>query len=252
MNRSLKRNRSGQVLVISALLVAIILLSTAAYVVEVEKNVPTISGEKHVFFGHLEAFRNAMISALANATNGGSHESLASDLADLQTFITSHSYEAMLTVNYSLCKTAPYADGLWIDWNSGEGQGISSACVSFHLSSQSATEKAELYQTVNLTTSLNVSCKCIQLNETTKQVNLNLMIKNEDKPALAQSLAFSYQNDGEWITVYSPVIEDFGNGAYAASFFAQTNEAGGLLHISVRCLDRRGIMVGAEVQCNDA
>ena len=70
--RSFRRDKSGQVIIVSALLVALLLLSTALYVIEVGKQVPTVdAGESNVFLGYKQSTRSTLISALANATDGG-------------------------------------------------------------------------------------------------------------------------------------------------------------------------------------
>ena len=63
--RNLKHNSSGQVIIITALLVATLLLSTAIYVIETEKEVPTVeTGEENVFPAYQQSIRNTLISAL--------------------------------------------------------------------------------------------------------------------------------------------------------------------------------------------
>src|SRR5665647_1493552 len=100
--RSFKRDKSGQVLVFTALLVALLLLSTAIYVIEVEKDVPIVNAsEGNVFSAYKQSTRSTLISALANATNGGNSNILGADLHELKTFIRSNSYQSMLTIDYS-------------------------------------------------------------------------------------------------------------------------------------------------------
>src|SRR5208283_402865 len=95
--RSLKRNSSGQVIIITALLVASLLLSTAIYVFETEKEVPTANTEENnAFPGYQQSTKNTMISALSNVTNGGDSGVLTADLNKLTAAITNDSYQAIL------------------------------------------------------------------------------------------------------------------------------------------------------------
>ena len=129
--RNLKHNSSGQVIIITALLVASLLLSTAIYVFETEKEVPTAdTGEENVFPAYQQSIRNTLISALANVTNGGNPSVLTDDLNELNAAITNDSYQAMLQMNYTPLNVAPYQNGIWISWGA-DGQGVSSAYVSF-------------------------------------------------------------------------------------------------------------------------
>jgi len=81
--RSLKHNKSGQVIIITALLVALLLLSTSIYVIETEKEVPQAgTNENTVFPAYKQSTINTVISALANATNGGDSSVLTNDLTN--------------------------------------------------------------------------------------------------------------------------------------------------------------------------
>ena len=116
-NRSFRRNTSGQVIVITALLVALLLLSTAIFVIETEKNVPTSGADSNdVFPAYQQSARSTLISALANITNGGDVGILTSDLNQLQSAITSHSYQAILEMDCTPLNSAPYQNGVWISW----------------------------------------------------------------------------------------------------------------------------------------
>src|SRR3989304_7362015 len=81
MKRQRCRQNSGQVLVITSLILLLLLFSTALYVAETEKNTPISYAEEDISF---VAYRlgtvHSVISALANISNGGSVEVLAEDL----------------------------------------------------------------------------------------------------------------------------------------------------------------------------
>lgn len=247
--RSFKRNSSGQVLIVTALLVSLLLLSTALYVIEVEKEVPTVdAGEGNVFSGYKQSARSTLISALANATSGGDRGILAADLTELKTAILSHSYQALLTMDYNTVNSSSYQNGFLISWGTN-GQGISSVYATFVFASSSPSATSNLEYAINVTSEVNLSGNYQQLNDTTKQVNLTVNILNEGKPALAHNFTFSYQNATDWIRVDSPNTTNFGNGTYATSFYAETPQPNDPLVVSVLSQDERGIFVGANVTC---
>lgn len=247
--RSFRQDRSGQVLIVSALLVALLLLSTALYVIEVGKEVPTVdASETNVFSGYQQSVRSTLISALANATDGGTSDILGIDLAELNTVILSNSYQALLTIDYNTLNSSSYQKGVWISWGAN-GQGVSSAYASFVFASSSPSATSNMEYAVNVTSAVNLSGNCQQLNETTKQVQLTVNILNEGKVALAQNFTISYQNATDWVAVDSPSITSFGNGTYTVSFNAQTPQLSDPLVVSLLCQDERGIFVGANLTC---
>ena len=247
--RSFKRDSSGQVLIVTALLVSLLLLSTALYVIEVGKEVPTVdASEGNVFSGYQQSARSTLISALANTTNGGGSDILGTDLNELKTVILSHSYRAMLTMDYNTQNSSSYQNGFLISWGAN-GQGVSSAYATFVFASSSPSATSNLEYSVNVTSAVHLSGNYHQLNDTTKQVNLVVNVLNEGKAALAQNYTFSYQNETDWIAVDSPSITSFDNGTYAVSFNAQTPQPYDPLVVSLLCQDERGIFVGANITC---
>ena len=247
--RSFRRDSSGQVLIVSALMVALLLLSTALYVIDVGKEIPTVdANQDNVFSGYQQSTRSALISALANVTCGGNADILWGDLAELKTAILSDSFQAMLTIDYSTLNSSGYQDGFWISWGA-DGQGVSSAYAIFALASYGSSSTSDLKYAVNVTSSVSLSGNYNQLNATAKQVNLTAKVLNEGKAALAHNFAFSYQNATDWIAVDSPNTINIGNGTYTAAFTAETPELNDPLVVSLLCQDTRGISIGANVTC---
>ena len=245
-----RRNCSGQVLIVSALLVAILLLSTALYVIEVGKQVPIASTETDVFFDYQQTVRNTLISALANVTDNGSSSILGTDLAELNTAILSSSYQALLTMEYTLLNSSNYQNGLWVSWGT-HGLGVSSAYASFRFESSIPSASSNIEYAVNVTSTVKINGDYHQIDYTTKQVNLTVNMLNEGKAALAHNFIFSYQNIADWVPADSPSIASFGNGTYTASFNAKTTTLNDPLVVSLRCQDARGIFVGANLTCTD-
>ena len=254
-NRNFKRHNSGQVIVITALMVALVLLSTAIFVVETEKDVPTGGSDtNNVFSAYEQAARSTLISALANVTNGGNPSVLTTDLNELDSLIASHSYESILQMSFTPLNEASYENGIWISWST-DGQGISSAYVTLNVNSTGTSSTSTLEYAVNVTSQADLSGNYLQLNGTLNQVNLTVNVLNEGKPALAQNFTFYYEDGASsaenWTQVTSPSVTDFGNGTYAVSFDAQTQQPGDPLLASMHCQDQRGILVDANVTCNN-
>jgi hypothetical protein len=253
-NRNLKRDTSGQVIVITALMVALVLLSTAIFVIETEKNVPTGDNDtNNVFLAYQQAARSTLISALAKVTNRGDPSVLTADLNELDSLITSHSYESILQMNFTLLNEAQYRNGIGI-WGT-DGQGIASVYVTFDVNSTGASSTSSLEYAINVTSQVNLSGSYLQLNGTLNQVNLTVNVLNEGKPALAQNFTLYYEDatssTENWTQVTSPSITDFGNGTYEVSFNAQTQQPGDPLLASIQCLDQRGILICANVTCTN-
>jgi hypothetical protein len=240
------------VIIITALLVASLLLSTAIYVIETEKAVPTVgTNENNVLNECEQCAKSTLISALANITNGGETNVLDSDLSELNSVITSNSYQAILQMDYAPQNEAPYQNGLCISWGT-DGQGVSSAYVSFAFNSSGSSSSSSLQCNVNVTSEVNLSGNYVQLDGSLTKANLSVNVLNEGSPALAQSFTFYFENPTEgWVQVASPNINDFGNGTYVVSFTAETDMISNPLIVSMICQDQRGIAIGANVTCTN-
>jgi hypothetical protein len=247
--RNLRRNNSGQVIIITALLVVTLFLSTAIYVIQTEKNVPAVvANQNDVLTEYEQSIKNTLISALANITNGGDTSFLTADLTELNAAFISHSYRAMLQMVFAPLNTAPYHDGVWVLWGPN-GQGISSAYVGFDLNYSASSSFSGLKFDSNVTSEINLSGKYLQINNTINQVDLIVNVLNEGKPALAQNFTFSFQNSAEWIPASSPEIINFGNGTYEVLFDAVTDQPSNPFIVSGLCQDQRGIVIGANTTC---
>ena len=249
--RGLRQDNSGQVIIVTALLVASLLLSTSIYIIETEKTVPTTGTDiNNVLTQYEQSSGSTLISALANVTNGGNPDVLSFDLNELNTVITSFSYQGIVQMNYIPLNDASYQNGIWISWGT-DGQGISSAYVSFVFNSSAASAASNMAFDSNVTTEVNVNGNYQPLHSGITQINLTVNVLNEGNPALAQNFTFYFENTtGGWNQVNSPAIDDFGNGTYAVSFTAQTGQLSSPLTVSTLCQDQRGITVKANVTCS--
>jgi hypothetical protein len=248
------RRNAGQVLIIVSLIVTMLLLSTALYIAETEKDVPVYETEvEPAFSAYKLGTMHTIISALSNISNGGSTDILVADLNRFNSVVGNHSFNAIFKMEFTPFSMAPYQSGVWIDWGSS-GKGVSSAYVNFILNSSGTSATCYSEYAVNVTSELDVSGEYTLLNGTLKQVTLTCSVLNEGKSALARNFTVYYEQDGslspeEWVQVASPSITDYGNGTYLMSFTAETTNPDDPLLVSVHCHDLRYIFIKANATC---
>jgi hypothetical protein len=250
--KSVNSRNSGQALIITSLIIAMLLLSTVYYVFEIKrsatKNQTTINST--IIATKLGAV-NTVISALANFSSGGDREVLTANLNKLSSTLRNHSYDSKCDLQFAPLNISPYEDGMWISWGYN-GSGVSSAFVTFliNFSGPSATCNSE-YET-NITTTLTLE-GVYTSNGTEKSVNLTCRMYNEKEPALANDITVFYQNepDGSW-TIVDPSnnlnMIDYGNGTYFMSFDAHVQN---ILQVSASAHDLRDICVAANATCTE-
>jgi len=248
--KSVNRRTSGQALIITSLVIAMLLLSTVYYVFEIQRNV---SKSETTADSTLKTVKpstvNTIVSALANFTNGGEREILASDLSRLSSTTENHFYGGQCHLQFTPLNLSPYQDGIWISWENN-GLGISSADVNFvfNFSGPTATYYSE-FET-NVTTMLTLE-GTYSSNGAEKNVNVTCTVYNENEPALANDIAMLYQNetDGPWIkadSTNSLNMIDYGNGTYLVSFNINMQS---FLQVSANVHDLRDIFVLTNTTC---
>lgn len=247
MARSFRRNCRGQVIVVTALLVAVILLSTSMFVIEIQKEVPNVQSNDGV---PLDSYRNSvrstLVSALANISGGGNTSILASDLAELKSFILAHSYESQLALDYTLLNSSGYSNGVWVSWGTS-GSGVSSVYATISCTSSNQQGSSAVSYTVNITSRISVTGQFSRINNTHNQVHLVVNLSSDSGPMLAERCVFGYFNSNQWVTETSPTIFNHGNGTYDVTFVASTGPKIKTLDISTISLDTRGISVCANL-----
>jgi hypothetical protein len=242
------------VLVIAALVVTLLLLSTAVYVTETQKNAAVYdSRAEPAFSAYKLGATHTVISALANVSNGGSVGVLVAYLDQFESVVNSHSFNAIVKLDFTPSNTTPYQDGVWISWDSS-GQGVSNAYVNLALNSSGTSATYYSKHAINVTSELNVDGVYTTLTGSLKQVNLTCNVLNEGKPAPAENFTVYYEQDGslspeEWVQVASPSITDHGNGTYTISFTAETTNPSDPMLVSVYSHDLRYILTRANVTC---
>jgi len=191
--RNPRRGNSGQVLIIVSLIVTMLLLSTALYVAETEKDVPVYEAEaESTFSAYKLGTMHTIISALSNISNGGSTDVLVADLNQFNSVVGNHSFNAIFKMEFTPFNMAPYQDGVWIDWGSS-GKGVSSAYVNFILNSSGTAATYYSEYAVNITSEIDVSGVYTLLNGSLKQTTVTCTVLNEGKPALARNFTVYYE-----------------------------------------------------------
>lgn len=248
------RKNSGQVLIIVALIVTLLFLSTSLYVAEsLKSEVVYQSGSSQTLSFYEQGLRHTIISALANVSNGGDTEVLLEDLDRFGTVATDHSYNSMLTITNTLLNTTPYQNGIWIDWGS-DGAGVTSACINYCIDSSETSSTSHVERSINVTTDITINGNYTRGAGTTKYVNLTCTISNDGLPSLAKDFSVYFEKDGSlvteaWTQVSSVTLTDFGNSTYSMSFTISTTNWWNPALISVKCNDLRGIFVQANMTC---
>ena len=244
------RRTSGQALIVSALVIAMLLLSTAYYVFEIQRNVSQSEVTADFDLKTIKlAAANTILSALANFTNGGQREVLTLDLDKLSTVIENRFYHGQCHFQFTPVDMLPYQDGFYASWESS-GVGISSADVNFTVSFSGSTASYYSEFECNITTLLILDGTYAN-NGTEKTVNVTYTLYNENEPALVNDVALFYQNEanGSWTIVDSSNslhLSDYGNGTYLASFNVNAQD---FLQVSVDVHDSRDIFIVANATC---
>lgn len=249
----LNANSSGQLLIVAALAIAILISSTTIYVYE-------LSGERQgVEDASLDDFilavkqgtRNAVISSLANVTKGGENQVLAENLNTLSEAYLSLNQPGICRLSYAFPEDPNYEGGVWISWNTN-GLGVSSAYANLTLTVYGLTANISLTFTVNITTAITLSGYYVLSGEG-KNANVTCQVFNEERPALASNITLYYKDDAEVWTLVNPsnlTVTNYGNGTYTLSFTASTSSDS--LEVSAHVQDLRGIFVKANMTCHQA
>ena len=248
-NSSNRRNRC-QALIVTGLIITLILMSTVYYVLETEKQTISIQNTANSDVPATTlSTKNTIISALANASNGGDKESLTRNLNRLETVLHTRSYDAELDLSFAPLNSSPYEDGMWISWGEN-GSGVSSAYVSFTINVSESAANYHLDYETNITTAVQIQGVCTG-GGSEKIVNVTCTVYDENGPELASRIDIFYQNqtDESWLKVdwqNNRAIVDYGNGTYAVSFQAYSQEP---VRVSAQINDLRDIYVMANATC---
>jgi len=251
--RKFGANSSGQLLIVAALAIAIIISSTTIYVYELSKE--TNSTEScsiiDVILALEQSTKNTIISSLANISKGGEKAILEANLNDLsQAFRNLHQI-GMCYLSFTLINDSRYDSGVCLSWNTNDS-GVSTAYADFTLTVQSIAANLAIDYAVNITTTIAINGSYTKLGGEEKLVNITCRVFNEEKSALAKNVTLFYENLGSWIPVNSSnnlSTVDYGNGTYLLSF---TVSASSPVQVSPHVYDLRDIFVQANTTCYEA
>lgn len=245
-----RANSSGQLLLVAALAIAILIASTSIYIYELTTQTQNIEGTSDVELSLAvkTSLRNAVVSALANITNGGNKTILIENLDALADVYMRLHPQRPCHISYMLLNSSGYRDGVKLLWSGGLG--VSSAYVFYTLKILGPESSVTINDAINITTSLTAEgYYTIGENETVKTVNLTCKLFNGKKPAQAKNLTVYYEDDsGAWTLVSSPYITDYGNGTYSLGFTIVL--VSNIVHASVHMVDACNILVAANATCS--
>jgi hypothetical protein len=252
--KEFRANSCGQLLLVAALVIAILISSTTIYVYEVsrEKNNQDFAPISDLVLAIKQSTRNTMISSLANASNGGAEMILTENLNELSQVLRSLNHFGTSHLAFAPLNDASYDDGIRLSWNTSDA-GVSSVYSNFTLKIYCATENLTLNYALNVTTTITISGYYTQLGGNEKQVNLTCNVYNEAESALARNFTIFYDNLGNWTPIDSSnnlSTLDYGNGTYRISFTAPVPSDS--VQVSVRAHDLREIFVRANTTCYES
>jgi len=253
--RRIRKNNSGQVLLLAALAMAFIISSVMVYVYQTSQNIrwEERSSQLNSFIRNVKlASRNLVIGSLANISWGGSNETLGSNLQRWESFVESHYYLGECAFSFELSEDYPYSSGLRIFWGTN-GFGVSSAKVDYSLNLTDENGETTTRYSVNVTTHITINA-ISQWLWGQHLINVTIHVFNEDSPALCENLTVYYKDQsGNWHEaglLDSYVLEDYGNGTYLARFTVGPPRVYNR-EIRVECFDQREIYVKATTTCQD-
>ncbi len=247
MKRRDHTRNSGQILVISVLVVSLVLLSTQLYIYEIGRSLETQSIRVNDFILAMKlGSRHVVTGSLASISAGGVNSTLSTNLERWGSFAGNFYQFGKPTLNSSLPSVPPYTNGTYLSWGT-DGFGVSSACVDFSFSLTDRQVTAQLPYTVNITTSLRVEGVFRRTQGAFKQVNVTINLSNEGDPALARNLTVLYESQGWFVPDFQNT--DYGNGTYVASF--EADFPGNEVYVSAQVYDLREVYVQANATCID-
>ena len=241
-------SRRGQVLIVAAFAISILLLSANVYVYRNSRidSSPAygtlIDYAQHIRLGSI----HAVTASLVNVSNGGSSSNLDDNLIRWEAFTGGDYRFGACDLNTTLGSQTPYSDGLLLDWGTS-GVGVSSAYADFTLDISGRGAEVDWDFSVNRTTEMRVSGSYAVIAGDQKDVSVTMGMINEGSPALAQSIFLEYLDTGLWNDASLEgdyMAMDFGNGTYTFTFSADI--PGAQVDIRMQGIDERGVFVQAQ------
>lgn len=244
-NSGLSSNCSGQLLIVAALSIAVLISSTTIYVYELGRETThSLSQPMNDFVIALkQGTRNTLISSLVNVSNGGNNTVLETNLNTYSQLARRPNSLGTCNLSFTPLSNAEYDSGTRLSWNT-TGIGASSTCANFTLHVYGVSEEITVDYSTNITTAIVVDSLYTTLVSGEKLVNLTCEVSNENEPALAKSINVFYENAGNWTVVDESnnlSVTDYGNGTYLVFF--TVNISSETVQISTHVHDTRGVLV---------
>ena len=241
-------SRRGQVLIVAAFAISILLLSANVYIyrnsrIDASPAYGTlIDYAQHIRLGSI----HAVTASLVNVSNGGTSSNLGDNLDRWEAFTRGDYRFGTCDLNATPGSQVPYSDGIWLDWGTS-GVGVSSAYADFTLDIGGRGAEVDWAFPVNRTTEMRVSGSYTVIVGDQKAVTVTMSMLNEGSPALAQSSTLEYLDTGLWNDAslegdYTAM--DYGNGTYRFTFSAEV--PGNQINIRMRVNDMRGVFIEAQ------
>lgn len=247
---SLKKSSSGQLLIVAALAIALLISSTTTYVYEVTRETDNArsSSISNFVLAMKQTTRNAMISSLANVSNGGAKSTLASNLGELSEAVGILSRFGFCILGHTTLSELGYDFGTKLQWGDN-GLGVSGAYANFTLQVQDEASRTTMKFEVNMTASLAISGSYATLGSGEKNVSLICNVCNNGHPSLTGSLKTFYHDASSWTeagVLNSLAVTDYANGTYLVSFVVAISDP---VQVSVQVIDLQGIFIRANTTC---
>jgi len=240
--------RRGQVLIVAAFTISILLLSANVYIYRNSRidSSPAygtlIDHAQHIQLGSI----HAVTASLVNVSNGGATSNLGDNIDRWEAFTRGDYRFGICNLNATLESQVPYSDGIWLDWGAS-GVGVSSAYIDFTLEISGRGAEVDWDFPVNRTTEMWVSGSYTVIVGDQKAVTVTMSMVNEGSPALAQSSTLEYLDTGLWNDASLEgdyTTTDYGNGTYRFTFSADI--PGAPVDVRMQAFDVRGVFVQAQ------
>jgi hypothetical protein len=242
------RRGRGQILVVAALGIALVIISTQAYVLELSRTM--VSSDYDCYSDHVlgieQGAGHVVCASLVNVSLGGASSVLMDNLDRWEAFVSGDHTFGWCDLNATPASQPPYSEGIRLDWGT-EGEGVSSACAEFTLNVSGRGLEVDHQFTVNTTTLLNVAGSYVNLGGNTKATTVSLELQVNGGWALAGSITLEYMKSAAWAdptSLGSYQEQDHGNGTYIYTF--TDDIPGSQVRVRAQVYDLRGVYVLVE------
>jgi hypothetical protein len=238
----------GQVLIVAALGIALVIISTQAYVLKLSRT--RVLSDYGCYSDHVlgieQGTGHVVVASLVNVSRGGASSVLSDNLDRWEAFVSGDHAFGRCDLNATPASQSPYSGGIRLDWGT-EGEGVSSACAELTLNVSGRGLEVDHMFTVNSTTLLSVEGSFTDLGGDTKALTVSVELQVDGGWALAGSVSLEYMKSSAWTDptgLGSYQEQDYGNGTYLYTF--TDDVPGSQVQVRAQVYDLRGVYVRAE------